>query len=436
MQDAAAGRNPFFIPAQLQKEESDRQKALTVDNHMSKYRFTEIKSESDIGRFNAFTDASEQHSMFQNTSWADIKYFWDHHYFTVTDENGDIVAAAMCLFRKLPLGFTYAYCPRGPIVDYRNQELVTFLFDNLLAFAKKQRAVVFKCDPRIFVRRYPFAAKEEAPKRENTDIITTLENLKLKHKGFTTGVSETIQPRFEVGMEITPDCLEGLTRKTKQSIRGAIRKGAKVKIGHEYLDEFMEAISKTEEKQNIKLRDKEYFRKFTEVYGDNAIVMITYINFPEQIEQVKKEIQEIEEKLAGQLSKQNRHIQEVNLKNANDELVQLQQDYEKEQKDTVILGGQFALIHGKQMELMYQGNNTDYLRIRASYLMYHECLKMCIEKGIEYCSFGGVDGTLDDHLSRFKSNFPIIVEEFIGEFSYVFKPLLNTIIDKYLQRQM
>ena len=85
---------------------------------------------------------------------------------------------------------------------------------------------------------------------------------------------------------------------------------------------------------------------------------------------------------------------------------------------------------------MYQGNNTDYLRIRASYLMYHECLKMCIEKGIEYCSFGGVDGTLDDHLSRFKSNFPIIVEEFIGEFSYVFKPLLNTIIDKYLQRQM
>lgn len=44
--------------------------------------------------------------------------------------------------------------------------------------------------------------------------------------------------------------------------------------------------------------------------------------------------------------------------------------------------------------------------------------------GIQRCNLGGVEGTLDDGLSVFKGNFPIQIEEMIGEFDLPVMPVL------------
>ena len=70
--------------------------------------------------------------------------------------------------------------------------------------------------------------------------------------------------------------------------------------------------------------------------------------------------------------------------------------------------------------------------MKSSYLLYDRCLAIAAEKGIPECSFGGIEGTLDDGLTLFKSNFPMNVEEYIGEFNLVLnKPLYKGFDETY-----
>ena len=103
----------------------------------------------------------------------------------------------------------------------------------------------------------------------------------------------------------------------------------------------------------------------------------------------------------------------------------------------MITSGILACYNKNLMELFYMGNNPDYLRMYSSYLLYKLCLDRCVELGIEKCSFGGIEGTLDDGLTLFKSNWLMNVEEYIGEFNIILNhPVyyaFNTVYPKVLK---
>ena len=50
--------------------------------------------------------------------------------------------------------------------------------------------------------------------------------------------------------------------------------------------------------------------------------------------------------------------------------------------------------------------------------------------GIRRCNLGGVEGTLDDGLSVFKGNFPVQIEEMIGEFEVAVMPVLSLLTNQ------
>ena len=390
------------------------------------YRFRSDVSKEEL---DSFYLNSSQNGIMQSPSWAIVKDNWDH-YFTCVEEEGKIVGSALVLVRRLPLGFSIAYIPRGPIMDYSNHDLVKFYFNELKAFAKKLKAITLRFDPYLEHRFYPFDQKDEPQETRNDDTIEFLKSIGAKHKGFTSSVSETTQPRFNAVMMMDKDYEDRIMRKTKQSLRTALRKGVELREGHQYLSEFAKAIHYTEQKQNIVLRDEEYFKNFLTAFKENALIIIAYLNFPKQIERLESELPSLQEELEKATSKQARHTAKVNLENVEKDLASLKELYEKEGKDEVILGGQLAVIHGNYMELLYQGNNTDYLSFRASYSLYKWCLDYCVEHNITKCSFGGIDGSLNDHLSSFKSNWPIHIEELIGEFNIILNPLMYSLFEK------
>ena len=117
------------------------------------------------------------------------------------------------------------------------------------------------------------------------------------------------------------------------------------------------------------------------------------------------------------------------IKNDEKDLEILEKDREREGRDEVILAGKLGIYNDRRMEFVYMGNNADYLRIRASYLLYKKYLDICVEKGIRYVSMGGIEGTLDDGLTKFKSNWLMDVEEYIGEFNIVLDPLVYHAFD-------
>ena len=74
----------------------------------------------------------------------------------------------------------------------------------------------------------------------------------------------------------------------------------------------------------------------------------------------------------------------------------------------------------KTASFLYAGTNTKILpslKITNGLMFYRLCY--ALEKGCDYCDLGGVDGSLEDHLSTFKSKFNPEVLELVGEYDLV-----------------
>lgn len=384
----------------------------------------------NIDEFDSFVIHSKQNTLFQCSLWADVKNNWDH-LFTCVKENDEIVATAMVLIRKLPLGKTLFYIPRGPVMDYNNHDLVSFMLSHLKEEAKKQHAIVLRFDPSILSRIYSYRDRNEEHDFENNDVIEYLKSLGAKHKGFTTYIEESTQPRFNAEMDVTSNYRERLEHKTAKCIRAAVHKGIQVYEGKEYIHDFSVAMHYTEVRKQIALRNEEYFENMMDVYGDKAICMVAKLKFPKQLKKLEDSIRENEEKLnSDSLKKKEKNLVRQQLTNDQNELKKLKADYEREGKDEVITCGILAVYNDNLMELFYMGNNPDYLRMYSSYLLYAKCLDRCVELGISHCSFGGIEGTLDDGLTLFKSNWLMNVEEYIGEFNIVLDPFMYKLFDE------
>ena len=125
-------------------------------------------------------------------------------------------AAAQILFRRLPLGQTIAYIPKGPMVNWGNPEQAKTFFAAIHAEAKKRRAIFLKIEPDI-------DCKPHSP-------LTAINFL--AESGFT--VADTIQPQTSIVIDISGDedsILAAMKQKTRYNIRLAERKGVVVRQG-------------------------------------------------------------------------------------------------------------------------------------------------------------------------------------------------------------
>ncbi len=399
-----------------------------------KYTFHET---TDPKEFDDFVIDSDQNTLFQCSPWAALKDNWDHA-LTCVREDGKIVAAALVLIRRLLPGRTLVYIPRGPVMDYNNTDLVSFYLGELKKFAKKHHACAVRFDPAVLSRKYSYKERKDPPARGNEHIIQKLQFFGAKHRGYTVMIEEATQPRFNAEMDVEPGYRKMLEHKTQKCIRTSERKGIEVLEGPEYIHMFAEAMHYTEVRKGVVLRNEAYFRHMMEIYGDEAACMVAVLNFPKQLKRLDASIAENTKLLESEnLSKKKRAEAERLLAQDQKEKEQLQADYEREGKDQVITCGILAVRNRGMMELFYMGNNPDYLRMYSSYLLYAKCLDICENLGIRRCSFGGIEGTLDDGLTLFKSNFLMNVEEYIGEFNIVLDPvtygLFDSIYPKVLQ---
>ena len=385
---------------------------------------------TDEKQIDDFVINSEQNNLFQCSNWAKVKNNWHHYFTSMSDEDGKIVASALILSRDFPLGKKLFYIPRGPVMDYHNKELVEAYFSKIKELAKEDKAIAVIFDPKVYSRKYLFKDRNENIPLENEDIVQTLINLGAKHKGYTKMIIETHQPRYNAEMDVEEGYYDQLDRKTIRSINTSVKKGTEYYYGPEYIDDFAEAMHYTEERKGIALRNKDYFQNMIDAYGEDCLLGVAKLNFPKQIKTLEERIASAKNDLDNpDISRKQKNTLQESLKNDEEELTKIKEDYAVEGKDEIVLTGILAIFNKKMMEIVYMGNNPRAMRIRASYYLYNKCIELCEKKHIKECSFGGIEGTLDDGLTVFKSNFIMNVEEYIGEFTFVLDPLFFNLFD-------
>ena len=162
--------------------------------------------------------AVQQGHLLQSWAWGQLKsrFGW-----VASQVHTGGNAGAQILFRRLPLGLTIAYIPKGPIVDWTDRRQCQTLFDAIHREAKKQRSVFLKIEPDVWQAEPSSAHSAIKPVQEFLDGL-----------GFRPG--DTIQPRTTIFIDINQDeaaILAAMKQKTRYNIRLAQKKGVTVRLG-------------------------------------------------------------------------------------------------------------------------------------------------------------------------------------------------------------
>lgn len=326
--------------------------------------------EEDKERFNSFISNHPKGHAMQLWEWGEIKgrTGWKP-WRMILETNGEIFAAATILERRLPfLGAPIFYCPRGPVVAMDDQEKMEAVFQAIRELAKKTKAILLKIDPDISVNN-----------RALMNILRTsgFQSLE-KGKNF-----EGVQPKFVFRLDISPDeetLLANMHQKTRYNIRLAVKKGVTIRIGtREDLPEFFRVLKETTERDNFLVRSYSYFE---DLY--DTLVPAGY----------------------GQL---------------------FIGEYEGK-----VIAGTLAFITGDKAWYVYGASSNSHRNVMPNYLIQWEMIRWAKANGCTLYDFRGVSGDLDESnplygLYKFKKGFNGEFTEFIGEWDYVYRPLMYSL---------
>lgn len=377
--------------------------------------------------YDAFVASHPNSNLLQSYDWARVKSNWDHLYTGMKNEEGKLIATALVLIKPLPGGFSMMYIPRGPILDYTNQPLLTAFLRHLKQEGKKRRALFIKMDPAIIIGKYP-SSDTSRPKNGQEALVKNFENAGCIHQGFTTMISESIQPRFHSIVDRPEDLLASLPKKTKKLIKEAEKRHLKIVQGrHALLEDFASLVAKTEDRKHVALRSKEYFKHLLDCYGDNSIIMLAIADIGLILSENQKKLAKIEADLTSlpENQKKKRFTLEEQKAGLEKDIANLEQ-FGKElgTLDPTPIAGVLTIKYGKCAEMLYAGMDDRFRRFMPQYKTYIENFQWAFDHGCEEFSMGGVEGTLDDGLTHFKDNFVPLIHEYIGEFDLPVNALL------------
>lgn len=389
-----------------------------------KYQFETCISKKE---YDAFVKSFPSTSFMQTSNWASVKSAWAHD-FVGMYEKGNIVCAAMILKRDLFLGKKLFYIPRGLVIDYKNKELLETFILELKKYAKQNGAIDIKIDPFICfseeniqnIKKNKGIEVRKSFTKDTNEITSNLKEFGFIHGGFKKEVNAYIQPRYTMAIS-----LKDINGKTldKEELRRSFPKNTRNYIGP-YQEErgvefdfstdpkdvkdLVSVLHCTEERQHIALRSESYFKKVMECFPDNAVLFFARVNIDKYINFLKKDMKENENKkefCEKQIMEAKKIKKEYGLKPLAGATIVM--------KPTCNTGTKVA-------SFLYAGTNTKILpslKITNGLMFYRLCY--CLDNGCDYADLGGVDGSLNDHLSTFKSKFNPEVLELVGEFDLV-----------------
>jgi len=232
----------------------------------------------------AFLATQPSASFLQTPAWGRVKAEWRHES-VVWERGGEVVGAALVLYRQLPKVRRYlAYLPEGPVIDWADDDLAAWL-DPLVAHLKRQGAFGVRMGPPVVTRRWDAAAVKagiaddavhrlgDLPPTERgrtgAAVVSQLHELGWRLQGSEGGFAAG-QPRYNFHLPLveadgTPrteaQVLAGMNQLWRRNIKKADKAGVTVTRGDlGDLDRFHALYVHTAERDGFTPRPLSYFR--------------------------------------------------------------------------------------------------------------------------------------------------------------------------------
>lgn len=308
----------------------------------------------------------------QTSAWAQVKTLWGWRGISVYRQNR-IAASVGVLIRRLPLGFSLLYAPRGPICDRDNILVWYELMDALRHLAKEQHAILIQMDP-------------DEP-GSNSTFRSIMGQLGFIEK--TDDAFGNIQPQcvFRLSLEgrTQAEIFQAFSPKTRYNIGLALRKGIMLreysgtdKIPDFIWHDFYSLMQATGLRDRFFIRDSGYFKKLMLALGTEARVYVAYL------------------------------------------------------QETPIAGS-IAVFCGSKAWYLYGASANEHRNVMPNYLLQWRMIQCALERGCDIYDFRGVPGNPKEGdplygLYRFKKGFRGTYTKFTGLFTFSFRPTCSKLL--------
>ncbi|MCI6018512.1 MAG: aminoacyltransferase [Clostridiales bacterium] len=421
------------------------------------YIFVENVSKA---QFRALAEKKNVKSHFLGSyEWGEVseRRGWTPYYVGVL-KDGELAATALLLQKKLLLGFSYFYIPRGFTMDYKDLELLKFMTESVHKFCKKHHSIYFKIDPDI--KLHTIDIDGQVIEGENNYALSDY----LLSLGYTRKplnyFFENEQPRFtfRIPLDGTLEEIEAkYGRTTKNCIKTAKNSGVEVVRGTEKdIDTFVRLMEMTEKRQDFYSHDKAYYTYFYDILSKSGMVELYLgkINIPKLVDKLTKECAELEAEM--ERLKDNTGKKAMNKKrDLTERLSPLKEEISrhkgKPQTDLVVSAYMNVKYDDKSWTL-YAANDMEYRKFYANYLVYNRQIEDAYNEGRKIFDVFGTIGKPDSKsklsgLFEFKKKWGGEYTEFIGEFDYIenkpmyflYKkliPFYHKMVNKRLRKQV
>lgn len=325
-----------------------------------------------VAEMEAFVRAHEKGHFMQMPCWGDVKNCWKWRGICVYRQDR-LIAAMGVLIRRLPLGLSALYVPRGPVCDRNDPAVWEELMAALKQMARKQHALLVYLDP-----------DEPDMNHDFRQLMGKLGFRETSDDGFGN-----IQPqhvfRLNLSSGTDDDIFKAFSGKTRYNIGLAQRKGVIIReySGAEAIPDFVfESFSSlmktTGQRDHFHVRDLPYFRGLLNALRSDARILLAYLHGKP-------------------------------------------------------IAGAIQLFCGKKAWYLYGASSNEHRNAMPNYLLQWTMIRQAKERGCEVYDFRGVPGNPSEEdplygLYRFKKGFSGEYTKFTGLFTYYFRPICGRLL--------
>lgn len=213
--------------------------------------------------WNDFVEKSIHCNLTQTYEWGEVmqELHSEALHIGVVDEEGQLHAVMLLLVSKLPLlRLPYFYAPRGPVIADPASPAMTILLNFVKVEARKRGVCMLKIEPDTTDGDAQWLAA-------------------LRERGFRPNPYAN-HLRREWVLDVRPSEKELLAKmrpSTRRNIKNTLaRPGITVRMGNtgSDIDVFYDIYTQTGQRSHFLVLPKSYYKRFLELYGDNAAFLI------------------------------------------------------------------------------------------------------------------------------------------------------------------
>ncbi|WP_207696626.1 alanine adding enzyme [Enterococcus sp. DIV0212c] len=426
------GITSIGIVPHIRKENRAKKEEMAFIKTKQKYQLVELTK----SQFRQFSTIHSQANFQQTVEFSELleKRGWQRVFFLgIKNEDEQIIGATLVSGMKMKISYYYEICG-GMLIDYDKEEVVAKFMYEIKKFVKQHNGSLLTIKPNVVYQQK--RSNGSIIRKPNQGLHNLLQSLKLTHEGFTQGYCDA-SPRCIFVKELkemtSKKLLQSYHSSTRTKINRSIKKGIQIReLSERELPLFKDIMQHTSDRKGFSDKELEYYQILKETFKKEAKFLVAEVNIKMYMKSLFKQLVVNEEKhnqlIADTPKKKN---QEQGLKEERlaiqkriDEICQLSKSIENSQP-LIVAGGLF-IETSNEIIYLFGGMYEEYKNFQgASHLLQHHMMTYALERHIPRYNFYGISGVYDgtDGVLNFKRSFGGIVEEHLGSYHCILKPI-------------